>query len=218
MTTLSIVVVDDHPMFVGGLRALLETEPELRLAGVARNGEEALEVVAREQPDVVLMDLQMPGMSGVEATRRILREQPDVAVLVLTMFDDDHSVFAALRAGARGYLLKDTNEEELVRAVRAVGDGEAIFGAAIANRLIDFFAAREPTGDRDLAQRAFPQLTDREREILELVAAGLSNTDITRRLVLSPKTVRNHVSNIFGKLQVASRAEAIVAARKAGLG
>lgn len=218
MSGISIVVADDHPMFVGGLRALLETEPELHLTGVARTGTEAVELVRRERPDVVLMDLQMPELSGVEATRRIVAEQPATGVLVLTMFDDDQSVFAAMRAGARGYLLKDADEDDLLRAIRAVADGEAIFGPGIARRLIEFFATGAGPAGGDLAARAFPQLTEREREILEMIAAGLSNGEITRRLVLSPKTVRNHASNIFAKLRVASRAEAIVAARKAGLG
>jgi DNA-binding NarL/FixJ family response regulator len=217
VTDISIVVADDHPMYVGGLRALLETEPGLRLVAVARDGDEAVEVVARERPDVVLMDLQMPGLSGIEATRRVVAAQPETAVLVLTMFDDDQSVLAAMRAGARGYLLKDCGEEELLRAIRAVAEGEAILGPGVANRLGGLLGG-DPAAGRELSARSFPQLTVREREILELLAAGHSNSEITRRLVLSPKTVRNHVSNVFAKLGVSSRAEAIVAARNAGLG
>jgi DNA-binding NarL/FixJ family response regulator len=159
------------------------------------------------------MDLNMPGGDGIEATRRIVATSPHIAVLVLSMYEDDEQVFGALKAGARGYLLKGADRGELVRAIRSVASGGAIFGPGIARRLMSFFAAR-PAVD----VTAFPELTEREREILDMVARGLSNTEITRRLVLSPKTVRNHVSNIFSKLQVADRAQAIVRAREAGLG
>ena len=158
------------------------------------------------------MDLQMPGVGGIEATRRILHTSPHIRILVVTMFEDDHSVFAALRAGARGYILKDADEDDILRAISAVGRGEAIFSPAIAQRLIDFFAAPQPV----ILPQLFPELTDREREVLLLIAQGYNNSDIARRLTLSLKTVANHVSNIFSKLQVADRAQAIIRAREAG--
>lgn len=208
-----VLVADDHAAFRDGIRALLATVDGLALVGEAASGEEAIERAATLQPDVVVMDLNMPATDGIAATRRIVDASPHIAVLVLTMFDDDDSVFAALRAGARGYLLKGADRGELVRAIRAVASGEAIFGPAIARRLVAFFGTRAA-----IATGAFPELTDREREILELIARGHSNQQITDRLVVSPKTVRNHVSNIFSKLQVRDRAEAIVRAREAGLG
>lgn len=214
MDPVTILVADDHPLFRDGVRALLATVPDCELVGEAASGDEAVALAAQLQPDVVLMDIRMPGLDGIEATRRIVDTSPHIGVLVLTMFEDDGSVFAAMRAGARGYVLKGANQEEIVRAVRAIAAGEAIFGADIARRLMDYFATPRP----DLPARAFPDLTEREREVLELIARGLANADIARRLFLSPKTVRNHVSNIFSKLQVADRAQAIVRAREAGMG
>ena len=210
---LRVLIADDHPLFRAGMRALLETVPDLEVVGAASSGDEALVLTQHGQPDVVLMDLQMPGLGGIEATRRIVEACPTTAVLVVTMFEDDYSVFTAMRAGARGYVLKDADEEEVLRAIRAVGHGEAIFSPAIARRLVDFFAA-PPSA---VPPRAFPQLSAREREVLELIAQGIGNAAIAERLCLSPKTVRNHISNIFSKLQVADRAEAIVRAREAGL-
>jgi len=209
-----ILIADDHSAFRAGLRAALETAGSLRVVGEAATGEAAITRTSQLQPDVVLMDVNMPGIDGIEATRRIVDASPHVAVLVLTMHDDDDTVFAAVRAGARGYLLKGAQRAELLRAIRAVEAGEAIFGPGVARRLMAFFARPSPRPQQD----AFPQLTEREREILDLIAEGRSNADITTHLVLSPKTVRNHISNIFSKLQVRDRSEAIVRAREAGLG
>jgi len=209
-----VLVADDHTAFRSGLRAALETADDLVVVAEAETGDEAVARTAALAPDVVLMDINMPVVDGIEATRRIVDASPHVAVLVLTMHDDDDTVFAAVRAGARGYLLKGAQRSELLRAVRAVVAGEAIFGPGVARRLVSFFARPTPRPDPG----AFPELTVREHEILELIAAGRSNAEITSTLGVSPKTVRNHVSNIFSKLQVRDRAEAIVRAREAGLG
>jgi DNA-binding NarL/FixJ family response regulator len=210
--SLRVLVVEDHPLFRKGVVTLLESVPDVAVAGVAVSGEEAVVLAAELRPDVVLMDLQLPGISGIEATRAILAADPGVRVLVLSLFEDDDSVFLALRAGARGYVLKDADEEELTGAIRAVGRGEAIFSRAIAGRVLAFFAQPRE------APKVFPGLTDREREILVLIAQGHPNPSIARRLSLSPKTIANYVSAIFGKLQVADRAEAMIRAREAGLG
>lgn len=209
-----IVIADDHPRFREGMRLLLRREADLEVTGEASTGQAAVERALALQPDVVLMDLHMPGLNGVDATRRIVEASPHVRVLVISMFEDDDTVFAALRAGARGYLLKGADKAEVLRAIRAVASGEAIFGPAIAHRLMHFFAAERPVA----AAVAFPELTDREREILALIAQGWSNAQIAAHLVVSLKTVRNHASNIFSKLEVADRTEAILRARKAGLG
>jgi len=211
--SLHILVADDHPLFRDGLRALLQSVDDVEVVGEAETGDEAVSLALELQPDVVLMDLQMPGHNGIDATRQIVAETPGVGVLVLTMIEDDDAVFAAMRAGARGYLVKGSTQAEILHAVRAVGSGEAVFGPAIANRLIQYFSA-SPTGPPP----AFPQLTEREREVLELIARGESNSAIARRLTLSEKTVRNHASNIFNKLRVVDRSQAIVKARDAGLG
>ena len=219
MDRIGILIADDHPVFRYGLRALLKMEPDLELLGEANTGDEAIAQAAILQPDVVLMDVNMPGsVNGIEATRRILQASPHVGVLVITMFEDDDSVFAAMRAGARGYLPKGEDAIETLRAIRAVAAGEAIFSPAIARRLMRFFAAPRSRGHLAVPSDAFPELTEREHEVLALIAQGYTNTSIADRLVLSPKTVRNHVSNIFGKLQVADRAQAIIRARAAGLG
>lgn len=209
-----ILVADDHPLYRRGLAALLSAQDGWAVVAEETDGIGAVTAAHATQPDVVVMDLRMPGLDGIEATRRIVSTSPHVAVLVLTMYDDDASVFAAMRAGARGYLLKGADQTEIVRAVGAVGDGEAIFGASVAARILEFFAAPRPRG----TEVVFPQLTAREHEVLDLIAAGRSNAELAEVLVLSPKTVRNHVSNIFSKLQVADRAQAIVLARDAGLG
>ena len=215
METLRILVAEDHPLFRKGMISLLSSVPEFEVVGEAATGEEAVERVAQLRPDVVLMDLQMPTVNGIEATRRILQESPNVRVLVVTLFEDDDSVFMALRAGARGYVLKDADEEELVRAIQAVGRGEAIFSPAVAERVLAYFAGSSLAVS---PPQAFPTLTEREREILSLIARGHPNPSIARQLSLSTKTVGNYVSNIFTKLQVADRAQAMIRAREAGLG
>ena len=206
-----IIIADDNGEFREGLRGLLAAQPDLAVVGEAATGEGALALAARLLPDVVLMDLQMPGLNGIEATRRLVASSPHVGVLVVTMFEDDDSVFAAMRAGARGYLLKGARKAETLRAIRAVASGEAIFSPAIARRLVGFFAAVRP------APTAFPELTEREREILALIARGQGNQEIADRLSLSLKTIRNHVSSIYGKLQVADRTQAALRAREGGL-
>jgi DNA-binding NarL/FixJ family response regulator len=212
MDTLTILIADDHPVFRKGLRALLASMPEVELAGEATTGEEAIRLAEQLQPDVILMDLHMPGGGGLPAIRQIVQTSPHIRILVVTMFQDDDSVFAALRAGARGYVLKDMNDADISRAILAVGRGEAIFSPAIAGRLMTFFSARPA-----LPSEIFPELTESERNVLKLMAQGLSNDLIASQLSFSPKTVRNYVSNIFSKLQVADRAQAIVKARQAGL-
>ena len=219
MDPLRILVADDHPLFRSGLRALLGAVPDTAVVGEATAGEEAVALAAELQPDLIVMDLHMPGVSGIDATRRVLDASPHIGVLVVTMFEDDHSVFAAMRAGAKGYMLKDANEEDILHAIRAVGKGEAIFSPAVARRVVDFFTgARRSEAERAVPARVFPELTDREREVLDLIAQGLRNPEIAAHLYLSPKTVRNHISSIFAKLQIADRAQAIVRAREAGLG
>ncbi len=208
-----LLLVDDHPLFRKGMRALLDSVEDFDQVGEAESGPEAVARCLDLVPDVVLMDLQMPGGGGLEATREIVAASPVTQILVVTLFEDDDSVFAALRAGARGYLLKDATEDEMIRAIRAVAGGQAIFGPAVAGRVLAYFA-----GGRTDAPRIFPTLTEREREILVLLAQGQRNAAIAGALYLSPKTVANHLSNIFSKLQVASRAEAIVRAHEAGLG
>jgi DNA-binding NarL/FixJ family response regulator len=210
-----ILIADDHTLFREGLAALLDSVEGLAVAGRATTGADAVAEAARLQPDVVLMDIQMPGMNGIEATRRIVDTSPHIGLIVVTMFEDDETVFAAMRAGARGYVLKGADQAEMLRVIRAVARGEALFGPAIAQRLARYFSAPRPA---TAAAGAFPELTDREREVLDLIARGRSNADIAQRLVVSPKTVRNHISNIFSKLQVADRAQAIVRAREAGMG
>jgi DNA-binding NarL/FixJ family response regulator len=211
---LRVLLADDHPVFRKGLRALLTSLPEATVVGEAADGEQAVRLAAQHEPDIVVMDINMPGVNGVEATRRIIAAHPGTAVLVLTMFDDDDSVFAAMRAGARGYLVKGSDTDDVVRAITAVGNGEAIFGPSIARRILTFLTRPLSAYDEHL----FPELSAREREVLDLIAAGATNTDIAKRLFLSPKTIRNHVSSIFTKLRVADRAQAIVRARAAGLG
>ena len=209
-----ILVVDDHDDFRKGLEALLGAAEGLEVVGSAADGARAVDLALGLQPDVVLMDLQMPRLNGVEATERIVGSSPHISVIVLSMMDDEESVFAAVRAGARGYLLKGARRQEIVRAIEAVGAGEVIFGPGIADRMMTYFRGLRARP----AAEAFPDLTERERVVLGRIADGLDNGEIARELGLSVKTVRNHASNIFAKLQVAHRAQAIVRAREAGMG
>jgi DNA-binding NarL/FixJ family response regulator len=210
MTTLRVLIADDHPLYRDGLGAALAAAG-FDVVGEAADGRQAVALSLELQPDVVIMDLDMPGMGGIEATRRIAHGSPHIGILVLTMLADDDSVFAALRVGARGYLLKGAGQAEIVRAVQTVADGGGVFGATLARRVMDHFGGRHAT-------EPFPELTEREREVLSMVAAGQNNAAIADRLMLAPKTVRNHISNILTKLQVSDRAQAIIRARSAGLG
>jgi DNA-binding NarL/FixJ family response regulator len=209
---ITVVAVDDHPLFLAGITTALTNIDDIDLVGIATTGSDAVAITAELKPRVVLMDLQLPDIDGIETTRRIVIDQPDTAVVVVTMFDDDDSVFAALRAGAKGYVLKGAHQDQVLRAIRAAAAGEAILGAPIAGRLIDYFDDRAP------ARAAFPQLSPRELEILEQIASGANNTEIARTLGLANKTIRNASATIFAKLRVADRNEAIIRARDAGLG
>lgn len=212
---LRIMIADDHPMFREGLIANLQTIEEVEVVGEAENGAEAIRMVADLQPDIILMDVGMPEVNGIVATRTIVRSNPHIVILVLTMFDDDSSVFSAMKAGARGYLLKGSKKQEIFRAIAAVSSGEAIFSPTIASKMMYYFkSVRTKPNAGDL----FPSLTEREQDILELIAEGLDNMKIAAKLALSLKTVRNNVSNILNKLQVTDRAQAILIAREAGLG
>lgn len=217
MDSIRVLIADDHTLFREGVSALLAAVPDVEVIGQAADGEEVIAQAASFLPDVILMDIQMPGVNGIEATRRILRTSPHIGIIVVTMLEDDDSVFAAMRAGARGYVLKGADKAEMLRAIRAVARGEALFGPAIARRLTAFFAGLNTTS-LAAAPQVFPELTEREREVLNLIAQGLNNAEIAERLTLSSKTVSNHISNIFSKLQVADRAQAIIRAREAGLG
>lgn len=213
-TVVRIVIADDHPMFRFGLQAALAASEQLDVVGEAANGAELVAFVEQTMPDVVLTDLAMPGMDGIAAIHRILAGRHQPGVLVLTMHEDDEMLFAALRAGARGYLLKGADRTEIIRAILAVASGDAVYGGAVARRIVDFFTGAQ----QQYAAQVFPQLTAREREILDLVAAGRGNHDVACRLMLSEKTVRNHISAILQKLQVRDRAAAVAKARDAGLG
>jgi DNA-binding NarL/FixJ family response regulator len=211
--SIGVLVVDDHVLFRDGIRTLLLGNEQMHLAGEADTGEQAIAQAEALQPDIVLMDIQLPGMNGIEAARQIVRASPHIAILMLTMFNDDQLVFSAMSAGARGYVLKGAAHDELLRAITAVANGEAIFSPGIATRMMSFFARMEDSNTRSI----FPQLSEREHEILARIAHGESNADISRALNVSLKTIQNHVSNILNKLQVVDRAQAIVLAVKAGM-
>ena len=212
--TIRVLIADDHAVYRWGLRTLLDSEPDTEVVGEASTGKEVVERAAEIRPDAILMDIQMPGINGIEATRRIIEANQQIGVVILTMYEDDDSVFSAMRAGARGYVLKGAHPSQILKVLRAVARGEAYFGPEIARRLMNFFSSAKPASPVE----AFPELTSREVEILDLIAQGHSNAKIAARLYVSPNTVRNHISHIFAKLQVADRAHAIVRAREAGLG
>jgi DNA-binding NarL/FixJ family response regulator len=210
------MIADDHKLFREGIKALLAVTDDIEIIGEAEDGNAALQKSQELQPDVILMDINMPGLNGIQATGQILAKQPQARIVMLTMLEDDASVFHAMRMGARGYLLKGADPQEVLSVIRAVAEGQALFGPAIAARLMSYF---KELGTKPASGTGtpFPELTERELEVLRLIAQGLNNQEITRKLVVSPKTVRNHITNIFSKLQVADRAQAIVRAREAGL-
>jgi DNA-binding NarL/FixJ family response regulator len=218
METIRVLIVDDHALFRDGVSAILKAAPDVEVVGEAASGQEALQQAEAVSPDVILMDIQMPDMTGLEATKRILQKAPDVGVIMITMLEDDDSLFAAMRAGARGYVLKGADKVEMLRSVRAVANGEAMFGPAIANRLANFFRQVNTASLVQDSAKTFPDLTDREHEILELIALGHNNQEIANHLHITTKTVSNHISNVYNKLQVADRVQAIILAKDAGLG
>jgi DNA-binding NarL/FixJ family response regulator len=213
MEPIRVLIADDHTLFRDGLVALFNSVPNVEVVGTTGTGKQAVQLAAEHQPDVILMDIQMPEMNGIDATRQIVETSPHIGVIVVTMFEDDDSVFAAMRAGARGYVLKGADQSDMLRAIQAVANGEALFGPEIAARLVSFFE-KPPAAEAAI----FPELTKREHEILEKIAQGWSNAQIAENLVISLKTVRNHVSNIFNKMQVTDRVQAALRAREAGMG
>lgn len=217
MTRIKLMIADDHKLFREGIKALLAVTDDIEIVGEAEDGESALQKSRELQPDVILMDINMPGLNGIRATEQILEKQPQARIVMLTMLEDDASVFHAMRAGARGYLLKGADPHEVLSVIRAVAEGQALFGPAIATRLLNYFKELSAKPAVSQSGEPFPELTDRELEVLRLIAKGHNNQEIAQKLFLSPKTVRNHITNIFGKLQVADRAQAIVRAREAGL-
>lgn len=213
-----VLIADDHTIFREGLAALLESVPDVEVVGTAATGRESIEQAQSLMPDIILLDIMMPDLTGIEAARRILEAQVDTKIIMLTMLEDDDSLFAAMRAGARGYVLKGANKAEVLQTLRAVAQGHASFGPAIASRLTAFFQHVKPPSREGKSPIVFPELTVREREVLDLIASGNNNQAIAARLYISPKTVSNHISSIFDKLQVADRAQAIIKAREAGMG
>ncbi|WKZ41681.1 MAG: response regulator transcription factor [Anaerolineales bacterium] len=216
MTNIKLMIADDHKLFREGIKALLAVTDDIEIVGEAEDGDAALKKVRELEPDVILMDINMPGLNGIRATEQILEKQPQMRIIMLTMLEDDASIFHAMRAGARGYLLKGADPQEVLSVIRAVAEGQALFGPAIATRLMNYFQELGTKPPLSPTATPFPELTERELEILRLIAQGLNNQEIAQKLVLSHKTVRNHITNIFSKLQVADRAQAIVRAREAG--
>ena len=217
MTRIKLMIADDHRLFREGIKALLAVTDDIEIVGEVEDGESALARCQELQPDVILMDINMPGLNGIHASEQILQIQPQTRIIMLTMLEDDASVFNAMRVGARGYLLKGADPNEVLSVIRAVAEGQALFGPAIATRLMNYFKELGSKSGSTETLTLFPELTERELEILRLISQGLNNPEIAQKLVLSPKTVRNHITNIFSKLQVADRAQAIVRAREAGL-
>ncbi len=217
MDPIRVLIVDDHALFRDGVRAILRAAPDVEVVGEAANGRAALQKAESLAPDVILMDIQMPDMTGLEATRQILGQRPGIGIIMITMLEDDDSLFAAMRAGARGYVLKGADKAEMLKSIRAVANGEAIFGPAIASRLAGFFQKVSVAAQEKDGPEVFSELTAREYEILELIALGRNNQEIAGQLHIAIKTVSNHISNIYNKLQVADRAQAIILAKDAGI-
>jgi DNA-binding NarL/FixJ family response regulator len=217
MTHIQLMIADDHKLFREGLKALLSIIDDIEIIGEAGDGETTLEKCKQLQPDIILMDINMPGINGIQVTQSLVEQFPQTGIIMLTMLEDDASIFAAMRAGARGYLLKGADPSEVLNVIRAVAEGQALFGPAIAARLMNYFKELNSKPYSTQMSSPFPELTERELEVLRLISQGNNNQEIAQRLVLSPKTVRNHITNIFSKLQVADRAQAIVRARQAGV-
>jgi DNA-binding NarL/FixJ family response regulator len=218
MENIRLLVADDHALFREGLQALFSATPGIEIVGEAATGQDTVALAEKLQPDVILMDINMPGMNGIQATRRILRTNPTIGVIMVTMLEEDASLFAAMRAGAHGYVLKGAHHQELLQTVRAVARGQVLFGPSTASRIMGFFQDIEADLKSSLPEETFPELTPRELEVLELIAQGANNSQIAEKLVISDKTVRNHITSVFSKLQVADRAQAIIKARDGGLG
>ncbi|MGW8319879.1 MAG: response regulator [Candidatus Promineifilaceae bacterium] len=217
MDTIRLLVADDHALFREGLQALFSTTPGIEIVGEAASGEETVALAEELLPDIILMDINMPDMDGIQATRQVLLANPTIGVIMVTMLEEDAALFSAVRAGARGYVLKGAHHEELLQTVRAVASGQVLFGPSTASRIMGFFQDIEAEVKPSQPEESFPELTPRELEVLYLIAQGANNQQIAERLVITDKTVRNHITSIFGKLQVADRAQAIIKAREAGL-
>ncbi len=217
MEKIRVLIADDHALFREGVRALLSATPDIEVVGEASDGETAINHVKSTLPDVILMDINMPRLNGIEATQLILTAHPNLGIIIVTMLEDDASVFAAMKAGARGYILKGAHHEDVLQAIRTVAGGQAVFGPAVAARMMTFFQSLDATPKSVPPTDAFPELTARERDVLQLISGGASNKDIAESLFISGKTVSNHITNIFSKLQVANRAQAVLRARDAGL-